>query len=50
MIYDRNMHALAMSIKVDSAFAMPTEIEDEALAAQLLSGVLKFRQICWSHA
>jgi cell division protein FtsI (penicillin-binding protein 3) len=41
-IYDRNMHALAMSIKVDSAFAIPNEIKDKALAAQLLSGVLGF--------
>jgi cell division protein FtsI (penicillin-binding protein 3) len=39
-IYDRNMRALAMSIKVDSAFAIPIEIKDKALAAQLLSGVL----------
>jgi cell division protein FtsI (penicillin-binding protein 3) len=39
-IYDRNMHALAMSIKVDSAYAVPNEIIDKALAAQLLSGVL----------
>jgi cell division protein FtsI/penicillin-binding protein 2 len=39
-IYDRNMHALAMSIKVDSAFAIPNEIKDKPLAAQLLSGVL----------
>jgi cell division protein FtsI (penicillin-binding protein 3) len=39
-IYDRNMHALAMSIKVNSAFAIPNEIKDKALAAQLLSGVL----------
>jgi cell division protein FtsI (penicillin-binding protein 3) len=29
-----------MSIKVDSAFAIPNEIKDKALAAQLLSGVL----------
>jgi cell division protein FtsI (penicillin-binding protein 3) len=39
-IYDRNMHELAMSIKVDSAFAIPSELKDKALAAQLLSGVL----------
>lgn len=39
-IFDRNMHALAMSIKVDSAFAIPNEIIDKPLAAQLLSGVL----------
>ena len=39
-IYDRNMHALAMSIKVDSAYAIPAELKDRTLAAQLLSGVL----------
>lgn len=39
-IYDRNMHALAMSVPVDSAFAVPAEIADESLAARLLSGVL----------
>ena len=39
-IYDRNMHALAMSVKVESAFAIPSELKDKELAAQLLSGVL----------
>jgi cell division protein FtsI (penicillin-binding protein 3) len=39
-IFDRNMHPLAMSIPVDSAFAVPSEIADEQLAARLLSGVL----------
>ncbi len=40
-IYDRNMHPLAMSVPVESAFAIPTEIGDnKALAARLLSGVL----------
>jgi cell division protein FtsI (penicillin-binding protein 3) len=39
-IYDRNMHPLAMSIPVDSAFAVPSELGDEELAARLLSGVL----------
>ncbi len=34
-IYDRNMHPLAMSVPVESAFAVPNE-----LAARLLSGVL----------
>ena len=34
------MHALAMSVKVDSAFAIPSQIKDKALAAQLISGVL----------
>jgi cell division protein FtsI/penicillin-binding protein 2 len=40
VIYDRNMHALAMSIKVDSAFAIPGELKDRELAARLLGGVL----------
>jgi cell division protein FtsI (penicillin-binding protein 3) len=40
-IYDRNMHPLAMSLQVDSAFAIPSELgENKAQAAQLLSGVL----------
>jgi cell division protein FtsI/penicillin-binding protein 2 len=40
-IYDRNMDTLAMSVPVDSAFAVPSEIGDnKALAARLLSGVL----------
>src|SRR5271168_266815 len=39
-IYDRNGRPLAMSIPVDSAFAVPAEIVDEHLAAQLLSGVI----------
>jgi cell division protein FtsI/penicillin-binding protein 2 len=39
-IYDRNGQPLAMSIPVDSAFAVPSEIMDEHLAARLLSGVV----------
>jgi len=39
-IYDRNMHPLAMSIPVDSVFAVPVEVGDAQLAAQLLSRVL----------
>jgi cell division protein FtsI (penicillin-binding protein 3) len=39
-IYDRNKRPLAMSIPVDSAFAVPAEIADENLAARLLSGVV----------
>ena len=40
-IYDRNMRPLAMSLEVDSAFAIPSELgENKALAAKLLSGVL----------
>jgi cell division protein FtsI (penicillin-binding protein 3) len=39
-IFDRNGKPLAMSIPVDSAFAVPSEIADENLAARLLSGVI----------
>ena len=39
-IYDRNRKPLAMSIPVDSAFGVPSEIVDEHLAARLLSGVV----------
>jgi cell division protein FtsI (penicillin-binding protein 3) len=40
-IYDRNMHPLAMSTEVESAFAIPTELGDnKQQAARLLSGVL----------
>lgn len=44
-IYDRNGHALAMSIPVESAFAVPAELKDNAgLAARLVSGVLGIPQ------
>jgi cell division protein FtsI/penicillin-binding protein 2 len=39
-IFDRNMHPLAMSIPVDSAFAVPAEMADEPLVVRLLSGAL----------
>ena len=39
-IYDRNLDPLAMSIPVDSVFAVPIEVADAQLAAQLLSRVL----------
>src|SRR5271165_1275852 len=39
-IYDRNMNALAMSVPVQSAFAVPGELKDKSMAARLLSGVL----------
>lgn len=40
VIYDRNMHELAMSISVDSCFAVPSEVSDHEIAAQLLAPVL----------
>ena len=39
-VYDRNMDPLAMSIPVDSVFAVPMEVGDAGLAAELLSRVL----------
>ena len=39
-IYDRNLRALAMSVSVDSCFAVPAEIANPELAARLLAGVL----------
>src|SRR5258708_18848131 len=43
-IYDRNMHPLAISIPVDSAFAVPSDLGDEQLASRLLSGVLRMHR------
>lgn len=40
MIYDRNGHELAMSVMVDSIFAVPSEVPDKATAAQLLANVV----------
>jgi cell division protein FtsI (penicillin-binding protein 3) len=40
ILYDRNMHELAMSVSVDSCFAIPSEITDPDMVARLLSGVL----------
>src|SRR5579863_7790228 len=39
-IFDRNGKPLAMSVPVDSAFAVPSEIADEQLASRLLSGIV----------
>jgi len=39
-ILDRNMHPLAMSLAVDSVFAVPTEIPDRGMVARLLAPVL----------
>ena len=40
IIYDRNGHELAMSVNVDSVFAVPSEIPDQATAASLLGRIL----------
>ena len=40
-IYDRNGNPLAMSIAVDSIFAVPSEIHDQETTAAILGSVLK---------
>lgn len=39
-IFDRNMNPLAMSVPVDSAFAVPSEIADPDMVAHLIGKVL----------
>ena len=41
IIYDRNGHELAMSVNVDSVFAVPSEIPDQSNTARLLGRILK---------
>jgi cell division protein FtsI (penicillin-binding protein 3) len=41
IIYDRNGHELAMSVNVDSVFAVPSEIPDQANTAHLLARILR---------
>ena len=40
-IFDRNMNPLAMSVPVDSAFAVPSEISDPKMVARLIGNVLE---------
>lgn len=40
-IYERNMRPLAMSVPVQSAFAVPAEIKDKDMATRLLAGALQ---------
>ncbi len=40
VIYDRNGRELAMSVMVDSVFAVPSEVPDQVTAARLLARVL----------
>src|SRR6058998_4126247 len=41
VIYDRNGNELAVSVKVDSVFAVPDEIEDPVATAGTLSSMLR---------
>ena len=41
ILYDRNRRELAVSIRVESLFAVPPEVTDPALAARLLAPVLE---------
>ncbi len=40
VLYDRNLHELAMTVQVDSVYAVPTEIDDKKTAARVLAGVV----------
>jgi len=39
VLYDRNLHELAMTVLVDSVYAVPTEIDDKQAAARALSAI-----------
>lgn len=41
VVYDRNGRELAMSVMVDSVFAVPSEVPDQVTASHLLAGVLR---------
>ena len=49
VIYDRNRKELAVSIGVDSVFAVPPEVEDPAQAAGLLAPLLELDPIEVEH-
>ena len=40
VLYDRNMHELAMTVRVDSVYGVPTEIRDKDATAAALSRVV----------
>jgi cell division protein FtsI (penicillin-binding protein 3) len=42
IIYDRNGNALAMTVDVDSVFAVPLEVPDKPGTAQILASILQF--------
>ncbi len=40
ILYDRNMRELAMTVQVDSIYAVPTEIDDQGAAARTLAAIV----------
>jgi cell division protein FtsI (penicillin-binding protein 3) len=40
VLYDRNLHELAMTVQVDSIFAVPTEISDKQATAHKLAAIV----------
>jgi len=40
VLYDRNLHELAMTVQVDSIYAEPTEIDDKQTAAHALAALV----------
>ncbi len=40
ILYDRNLHELAMTVQADSIYAVPTEIADKQAAAHVLAGIV----------
>jgi cell division protein FtsI (penicillin-binding protein 3) len=40
ILYDRNLHELAMTVQADSIYAEPTEIEDKKEAARVLAAIV----------
>ncbi|MGA7856701.1 MAG: penicillin-binding protein, partial [Terracidiphilus sp.] len=40
VLYDRNLRELAMTVQVDSIYAVPTEIDDKHAAASTLAGLV----------
>jgi cell division protein FtsI (penicillin-binding protein 3) len=40
VLYDRNMQELAMTVQVDSIYAVPTEIDDHQAAARTLAAIV----------
>ncbi len=40
ILYDRNMRELAMTVQVDSIYAVPSEIDDKSAVARMLSSVV----------